>query len=247
MRRLCVLFAAVCLLAAASVACAYGKTAADLYPQEVSLEEMQREAIAFIDEAMLKSGDTRRYTVEKVSMPRVVRAPEGAVSFVPSLPYGVRFWGSTAVYMDVLVDGKPFRTIKCQFKVHVFDRVAVAARPIVAGQPLTAGDFRFEEQEVGTRGKNFLTEQDEIVGKVLSRSVSIGAPLWRTMLKLPDIIKAGAPVTLISRVNGVEVKIDGVALEAGHAGEVIRVRNTSSRKVLRGRIVDEATVEIVHS
>jgi flagella basal body P-ring formation protein FlgA len=67
------------------------------------------------------------------------------------------------------------------------------------------------------------------------------------MLKLPDIIKAGAPVTLISRVNGVEVKIDGVALEAGHAGEVIRVRNTSSRKVLRGRIVDEATVEIVHS
>ena len=40
MRRLCVLFAAVCLLAAASVANAYGKTAADLYPQEVSLEEM---------------------------------------------------------------------------------------------------------------------------------------------------------------------------------------------------------------
>ena len=73
MRRLCVLFAAICLLAAASVACAYGKTAADLYPQEVSLEEMQREAIAFIDEAMLKSGDTRRYTVEKASMPRSVR------------------------------------------------------------------------------------------------------------------------------------------------------------------------------
>lgn len=247
MRRLCILFAAVCLWAVSSVVCAYGKTAADLYPQEVSLEEMQREAIAVIDEAMQKSGDTRRYTVEKASMPRIVRAPEGIVSFMPSLPYGVRFWGNTAVYIDVLVDGTPFRTIKCQFKVHVFDRVAVAARPIMAGQPLTAGDFRFEEQEIGSRSKNFLTEQDEIVGKVLSRSVAIGAPLWRTMLKMPDIMKAGAPVTLISRVNGVEVKIDGVALEAGHAGEIIRVRNTASRKVLRGRILDEATVEIVHS
>ena len=206
---------------------------------------MQRQAIAFIDETMQKSGDTRRYTVEKASMPRILRAPEGEVRFVPSLPYGVRFWGNTAVYMDVLVDGAPFRTVKCQFKVHVFDHVAVAARPIMAGQPLTQSDFRFEEQEVGARAQNYLTKTDEIVGKVLSRSLSVGAPLWRTMLKTPNILKAGAPVTLVSRVNGVEVKIDGVALEAGHAGDIIRVKNTTSRKVLRGRIVDESTVEIV--
>ena len=65
------------------------------------------------------------------------------------------------------------------------------------------------------------------------------------MLKTPDILKAGAPVTIVSRVNGVEVKMDGVALEAGHAGDIIKVKNTASRKVLRGRIVDEVTVEIL--
>ena len=179
-------------------------------------------------------------------MPRILRAPEGAVSFVPSLPYGVRFWGNTAVYMDVLVDGTPFRTVKCQFKVHLFDRVAVAARPIMAGQPLTSSDFRFEEQELGSRGKNYLTDGTEIVGKTLSRPLAIGTPIQRSMLKTPDLLKAGAPVTLISRLNGVEVKMDGIALEAGGAGKIIRVRNTTSRKVLRGRIIDEFTVEIVH-
>ncbi len=245
MRRLCVLLAAVCLWAVASVACAYGKTAADLYPQEISLKEMERQAIAFIDETIQKSGDTRRHTVEKASMPRILRAPEGTVTFVPSLPYGVRYWGNTAVYMDVKVNGESFRTVKCQFKVHVFDRVAVAARPIVAGQPLTASDFRFEEQEIGSRGQNFLTEKDEIVGKVLARSLSVGSPLWRTMLKTPPVLKAGAPVTVVSRVNGVEVKVDGIALEAGRVGDLIRVKNTASRKILRGRVLDESTVEIV--
>ncbi|MBR5162871.1 MAG: flagellar basal body P-ring formation protein FlgA, partial [Schwartzia sp.] len=104
-----------------------------------------------------------------------------------------------------------------------------------------------EEQEVGSRAQNFLTEADEIVGKVLSRSLSIGAPLWRTMLKTPVLMKAGAPVTILSRVNGVEVKMDGLALEAGRAGDIIRVKNTASRKVLRGRVIDEVTVEIVHN
>ena len=245
MRRLCVFLAAFCFWAVQAVAGAYGKTAADLYPQEIDLGEMQREAVAFIDEAIRMSGDTRRYTVEKASMPRILRAPEGVISFMPSLPYGVRFWGNTAVYMEVLVDGTPFRTVKCQFKVHLFDRVAVAARSVVAGQALTSADFRFEGQEIGSRGKNFLTEQGESVGPGLSRSLSVGAPLWRTMLKTPDILKAGAPVTIVSRVNGVEVKMDGVALEAGHAGDIIRVKNNSSRKIIRGRIVDEFTVEIV--
>ena len=60
-----------------------------------------------------------------------------------------------------------------------------------------------------------------------------------------EMMVTGAPVTIVSRVNGVEVKMDGVALEAGHAGDIIRVKNTSSRKIIRGRIVDEFTVEIV--
>ena len=247
MRRLCCLLAAICLMSfASSASAAYGKMPEDIFPQEITREELRQRAADFIDEMIRASGDTRRYTVELVHIPRSVRAPEGAVSFAPSMPYGLRFWGNTAVYMDILVDGAPFRQVKCQFKIHVFDRIAVAARPLAPGQPLTESDFRFEEQELGSRGKNFLTDGNEIVGKTLSRPLAIGTPILRSMLKTPDLLKAGAPVTLISRLNGVEVKMDGIALEAGGAGKIIRVRNNASRKVLRGRIIDEFTVEIVH-
>ena len=245
MRRFCCVFAAVLFWAFAAVAGAYGMTPEDVYPQEISSEDIQREAVAYIDETMAALGDTRRYTIETVHIPRALRAPEGEITFEAKTPNGLRFWGNTAVYMDVLVDGAPFRQVKCQFKMHVFDRVAVAARPLVPGQPLTAADYRFEEQEVGTKGAKFMGENDVLVGKVLSRSLSIGMPILRTMLKLPDIVQPGSPVTLISKQNGVAVKMEGVALEAGHEGEVIRVRNTASRKILRGRILDEFTVEIV--
>lgn len=245
MRRLCVLFAGLCLLIAAATANAYGKTREDIYPQEIASETIRRKAEAFIDEAMRAAGDTRRYTVELVHVPRAIRTPEGEIDFMPSLPYGLRLWGNTAVYMDVLVNGAPFRRIKCQFKLHVFDKVAVAARPLTPNQPLTSADFRFEEQEIGARGQRFLTDARDIEGRVVSRPLSIGMPILRSMLKFPVIVEAGASVTLISRLNGIEVKTAGVALEPGREGAIIRVRNENSRKVLRGRVLDAFTVEIV--
>ncbi len=245
MRQFCFVLAAVFIWMMTAVAGAYGLTPEDVYPQEISSEDMQDAAVSFIKETMTASGDTRRYTVETVHIPRALRAPEGELSFQAKLPNGLRFWGNTAVYMDILVDGVSFRQVKCTFKIHVFDRIAVAARPIPPRQPLKAGDYRFEEQEVGTRGAKFLGEDDVITGKILSRSLSIGMPILRAMLKLPDIVQSGSPVTMISRVNGVEVQMEGRALEAGHEGEIIRVKNIASNKILRGRIVDEFTVEIV--
>ena len=224
---------------------AYGKTRADLYPQEISADTIRQAATDFIDESMRAAGDTRRYTVELVHIPRALRAPEGEIRFLPSLPYGLRLWGNTAVYMDVLVDGAPFRRVKCQFKLHVFDKVAVAARPLAPNQPLTAADFRFEEQELGARGQRFLTDAAELTGKVISRPLAAGMPILRSMLKVPVIIEAGASVTLISRRSGIEVKTEGVALEPGREGAIIRVRNETSRRVVRGRVLDAFTVEIV--
>ncbi len=245
MRQFFSLLTAIFFWAAAAVAGAYGLTPEDVYPQEISSEDIQKQAIDFIRGTMENAGDTRRYTVETIHIPRALRTPEGEVTFQAKMPHGLRFWGNTAVYMDILVDGAPFRQVKCQFKIHVFDRIAVAARSLVPRQPLTAEDYRFEEQEVGTRGAKYLGEDDQITGMILSRSLSIGMPILRAMLKLPDIVQLGSPVTLVSRFNGVEVRMEGFALEAGHEGEIIRVKNAETKKILRGRIIDGFTVEIV--
>lgn len=246
MRFLCVcLFAALAFFGQAPLAAAYGMTIEELYPQVVSADTIRARAADAIDEAMRAAGETRRYTAEPVSQPRDLRAPEGTVRFLASLPNGLRFWGNTIVTVDVFVDDALFRRFKCYFRVHLFDWVAVAARPIAPHQPITAADIRFEEQEIGTRERKFLLRGDEIEGKVVSRPISIGMAIPRAMLRAPVVLEAGAPVTLISRSNGVEVKMEGEALSSGREGEVIRVRNKSSRRVLNGRVLDAATVEIV--
>ncbi len=58
-------------------------------------------------------------------------------------------------------------------------------------------------------------------------------------------VKSQHPVKIVFRVNGLEVSAKGTALVSGRIGQVIRVRNDASQKVLSARVIDSQTVEVI--
>ena len=66
------------------------------------------------------------------------------------------------------------------------------------------------------------------------------------MLQQPIVMDVGTPVTIRVNYHGIEVSANGIAMQRGRLGAKIRVRNVASGKVLRGTVVDAATVEIVN-
>ncbi|MDR3255743.1 MAG: flagellar basal body P-ring formation chaperone FlgA [Synergistaceae bacterium] len=58
------------------------------------------------------------------------------------------------------------------------------------------------------------------------------------------VIRSGCSVKLIASVNGLGVEVQGIALQRGALGDIIRVRNLSTRKVLSGTVVDVGLVAI---
>ncbi len=235
---------AVVLMCFSFPAYAYGVTREMKYPQVIAPDQFESLVLDHIDEVMAATGDGRRYTAEVVHIPRDMRAPEGELSFSVTTPNGVRFYGNTATYFEIFVDGVSFRKISCQVRIHIYDNICVAAKPIQPNVPISSDDIRMEEREIGTRGKNYFFSKDDAVGKVVMRSVNIGQPLLQSMLKWPVIIEPGAPIVIMTNMNGVMVKMDGMALESGRLHERIRVRNNSSRRVVLGRVVDANTVEV---
>ena len=83
-----------------------------------------------------------------------------------------------------------------------------------------------------------------MLGHVVSRMVQEGAVLSEDLLRQPVVMESGAAVTIVSRYNGIEVRVSGVALTRGRVGQKIRVRNAASRKVMLARVLDASTVEI---
>ncbi|MDY6295834.1 MAG: flagellar basal body P-ring formation chaperone FlgA [Schwartzia succinivorans] len=245
MRKLC--FTAVllwCVLTFPLRALAY--TPADAAEmQTVSQEQMKEAAEAFLHESLEAAVMEGRYELECVHLPRPMEIPLGAVSFQVQTSGGLRFWGNTSVEITPVVDGVPSRTIRCHYRIHLYDNIVVAARPLQPETPLTAADVRLEEREIGTKGKRFFTRIDEVLGKVTARPVTIGRALERSMIKSKVVLQPGTLVTLVASVNGVEVKMEGTTLQPGREGEIIRVRNNSSRRIIRAKVIDATTVEVV--
>ncbi|MGP1471526.1 MAG: flagellar basal body P-ring formation chaperone FlgA [Schwartzia sp. (in: firmicutes)] len=223
---------------------AYGMSVEEMYPQELSSEVLTQLAVDHIEAVLAEGGESRRHTVTADYAISPLRLPEGAVACTVETPHGIRYWGGTEVLIHVSVDGIPFRKVACRFRLHVFDHVVVAARGISPRQTLTAEDLRVEEQEIGASGGKYYTDVADVVGLVCNRRLNAGQAVLQTMVKKPHIVKPGAMVTIVAQVNGVEVRMEGVALSSGREGEVIRVRNVASRRVVLAKVIDAGTVEV---
>lgn len=129
-------------------------------------------------------------------------------------------------------------------QIHIFREVAVLARGVSAGQKLTAADISLVRHDIGGLSKDFLTAADTLPGMELRRTLRAGTVLSRDMLALPVLVERGQLVTIRVQRPGLRIEMKGTALDAGSAGERIRVRNDSSQKILSATVIESGLVQI---
>lgn len=59
------------------------------------------------------------------------------------------------------------------------------------------------------------------------------------------IVRRGDPVVLRARIGSTEVKMGGRALGQALPGNVVNVENDSSHRIIRGRLNEDGTVEVI--
>ena len=166
-----------------------------------------------------------------------VEYPEGVQIVTPErvLP-GAR---NLTVY---LLEGAE-RKNRHQVKLTWYQPTLIAARDLKKRVALTEGDFliRIDKTEYMQKA---LTAPSEAVGASLRRSVRVGFPILEEDLLSEGGIKSGQRVSLIGRRGELAVTTQAIALQRGKVGDVIRVKNISSRKVLWARVISNNQVEI---
>jgi flagella basal body P-ring formation protein FlgA len=91
------------------------------------------------------------------------------------------------------------------------------------------------------RGNVFNGDINKVVAKVKLLPGTV--ILWR-FVEVPFAVKRGELVKIIAKKDGIYVETTGRALQNGHIGDTIKVKNVYSRKVIEGKVKDEGTVVV---
>lgn len=122
--------------------------------------------------------------------------------------------------------------------------VVVAARPLAHAETLTAADLQLVEHDVARLNGQYFTDLAEAVGMAARRPLAQGAPVLGEQLEPPLLVKRGDSVLITAEGTTIAVKMNGVAMTNGRRGEQIRVRNSSSGKIVAARVAAAGMVEV---
>ena len=227
-------------------ACAYGPgTQMERYPQMLPASQFPVLAAEKLEATLKEQGENRRHELKFIRGPQTMHCPPGEITCEATLPRQIHYGATTPVYVSVYIDGKFYRRVNCYYRVVVYDRVLVAARDLPLEHEIAASDVRMEEREIESKADVYLANSSEVMGRVPAHVIREGTPITARMLQSPFVMEPGTKITLVANHNGIQVRVEGVAMQRGRIGKIIRVRNAASRKVLRGEVVDATTVEIL--
>lgn len=135
-------------------------------------------------------------------------------------------------------------TIYVSAKIHQTVQALVANQYLKRGTILHAEDLKAKSFDISELKFGYFTDSKEVLGKTLKRHLSRGAVLTPSNLAVTKIIHRGERVTIVATTGGISVQAAGQALEDGGMGDIIRVKNLNSKKVIEGRVEAPGRVKV---
>jgi flagella basal body P-ring formation protein FlgA len=120
-----------------------------------------------------------------------------------------------------------------------------ASRNIARGEAIDAGAIRLNDEKLTGVVIRALLPVDGVNGLRARRDIVAGEALTESVLRVPPLIKSGDSVEATIRVGAVSISTTGIASGSGQVGDVIRVIQPHSSRLLTARIVGPGAVEIV--
>lgn len=147
-------------------------------------------------------------------------------------------------HIGVKCNGPTAWKIYIPVNILIFEDIIVAANPLPRRDIVGESDILIVRKEISSLNGGYITDPNEVIGKEVSRPLQMGAPLTKNALANQKLVQRGQQVTMIISSGGLNVSATGKALMHGGLGDLIKVSNSHSQRVIEGTVIAHGTVEI---
>jgi flagella basal body P-ring formation protein FlgA len=168
-------------------------------------------------------------------------APTLAISGLNYDPSSGRF---TAILLAP-ASGTPLAKATISGRVVTMTEVPVLRRRVEPGEVIRADDVEWSSVRTDRIGRDVIVDSENLIGMSPRRPVRPGETVLASELRAPVVVAKNSLVTIRLDTDRMSLSAQGRALEPGSAGDVIRVMNTKSNKIINAAVVDSGTVRVV--
>ncbi len=146
--------------------------------------------------------------------------------------------------VGVRCEGAQPWTLYVPVKTQIFERVAISLRPLARGEAVSKDDFELTRRDVARINYSYYTDSQKVAGTVVRRPLRAGRIITRGDVRPRKLVHRGKTVRITANSVGIVVAVKGVALDNASLGETVRVRNTSSKRIIEATVsgVDKVKV-----
>ena len=177
---------------------------------------------------------------------KVFALPDGAPTGPCEQPLQARgteqHWSGYGRLRLTLACPAPAWSVDVTVQATVYIQAVMATRVIEREQLITSAMLGYQEVAVSRQSSGYFNRIDQVAGLSAKRRTRSQQVLSRDMLVEPWQVRRGERVTVVANHGDIHASTEGEALQDGHMGMLIRVRNTASGKVIEARVIGRARV-----
>lgn len=197
-------------------------------------------------EAVLSDALSRVITAGRLQMEldnRAVelRAPQGAGGLAVENLYYSPVQGRFAA--EIVVTGSQVR-LPVSGRAFGVVQIPVLSRRVLPGDIIGPGDIDWQDMRADQTTSDTAATDAQLIGMTPKRGVSTNQPVRLRDLQSPRMVDKGAMVTITLQTPSMTLTTQGKALQDGGKGEVIRVVNTQSNRIVEATVAGPNVVAV---
>ena len=151
--------------------------------------------------------------------------------------------GQNSVSVEIVIDGKVYRTVGVQLNLRVFAPVLIATKSVGRSEAISQANAAMEERDITMLPDDVLFESPS-GDWTASAPIAEKAVIRRQWIVAPPAVKSGESVLVVVESGGVRVTEKGTAVQDGRPGDTIKVRFKGDIREVRGVVAEPGIVKI---
>jgi flagella basal body P-ring formation protein FlgA len=221
---------------------------ASVPPQQSAREQVNGQIIAKVSKSLdalakRQQWQDYRYRLNLFIPPMVANLPAcGEPLKIVATPFTVKNLNHLNVSASC-TGAAPWR-ILVTVKPDVYVPVVMPKEEVERGEALSADELVLKKFNISNQRGELFYQVKDAVGLSAKRTLMAYKPISSAQLQMPMLVKRDEAVTIVSQFGDISAQTAGVALKNGHKGDVIKVRNDNSQRIVTAAVEDAGIVKV---